>query len=203
MPLIENKLVQVEIVVTAEDTSTQTYKLNIMRKPMGVDATLKSLTMTDPEGNVLFNGIQQNVFEYTVEIPFKVQRAEIAYELTDPNAQRDKTEFTPALEKNGIFTEAVWLNIIEGCKAYDAAHPDEPATTRKMDFHIKTLAEDGVSSTEYTIHIHRADPSEVNTLQSLEVLDGKNDDAVIEYKPAFHKDMVLYTPNRGTNFIHF
>lgn len=189
VPLIENKLVQVEIVVTAEDTSTQTYKLNIMRKPMGVDATLKSLTMTDPEGNVLFNGIQQNVFEYTVEIPFKVQRAEIAYELTDPNAQRDKTEFTPALEKNGIFTEAVWLNIIEGCKAYDAAHPDEPATTRKMDFHIKTLAEDGVSSTEYTIHIHRADPSEVNTLQSLEVLDGKNDDAVIEYKPAFHKDM--------------
>lgn len=198
VPLIENKLVQVEIIVTAEDTSTQMYKLNILRKPMGVDATLKSLTMTDTEGNVLFDGIQQNVFEYTVEIPFKVQRAEIAYELNDPNAPR-KTKFVPALEKNGIFTEAVWLNIINGCKEYDAAHPDEPATTRRMDLQITTYAEDckfdlkgeylSGSTTQYTIHIRRADPSEVNTLQTLEVLDDKNDDAVIEYTPTFHKDM--------------
>lgn len=192
VPLIENKLVTVEIVVTAEDTTTQSYKLNILRKPKGVDATLKSLTLTDPDGNVLFEGLQKNVFEYTVEIPFKVQRAKIDYEMNDPAATHSP-EFNPELFQPTFLSEKVWLDILKGCEEFS------PTTRRTMDLQITTYAEDcefdsegkylSGSTSQYTIHIRRADPSEVNTLQSLEVLDAKNEDAVLEYKPAFHKDM--------------
>ncbi|MBR5486073.1 MAG: cadherin-like beta sandwich domain-containing protein [Oscillospiraceae bacterium] len=179
--LRENEVVTILARVTAEDMSQQIYRLNVMRKPKGTDATLKSLKISDPDGKVLFDGIKPNKFIYDVTIPFKVQKTKVEFVLNDPAAPVDKVKFTPALEKIGMLNKAEWLDILSGCQDSEGQ--------RTMKLQVDTVAEDGISKATYVINITRDEPSTVNTLKELKVLDATNGDKAINYTPKFHKDM--------------
>ncbi len=181
IPLIENQTVKVQLVVTAEDTSTQIYNLSIMRKPKSTDATLKSLSLTGSDGKVYFNGIKQNVFEYDVALPFKVQKVKVAYETNDSMAA---VSFDPELEQETVFSEKVWLNILKGCANSEGS--------RSMDWQVNLKAEEETSTSKYVLHITRTEPSNVNTLKELKVLDAsEGKDTALTLTPAFKAGMEM------------
>lgn len=185
-----NKQIKIELMVTAEDTTTKTYLFNVMREPKGTDSTLKSLTLTDPDGNVLFDGLVPNQFEYTVEIPFNIPRVKVGYEHNDPNAPKiDPQEgFDPDLIKIGMFDEYEWLDLLAGYKAQD------PDSQRRMTFMVTSRAQDDDKRNDstYIIHIQRAEPSTVNTLADLQVIDGSStEDVPLTIKPAFAPGMEM------------
>lgn len=178
IPLAENVPVKVEVTVTAENLITKTYTLNIMRMPPSADSTLKSLTLYDESGQELFNGIKKNVFEYDVEIPFKVQKARVAYV---PNHEKATAEFSPELVDNGLFTSKEWLDV--------ATETKTDPSGRKMTFIVTMTPENKNESDQsiYTLNITRTPPSDVNTLSELTVMDSNN--KTLPYTPAFHSDM--------------
>ncbi len=193
IPLVENAMVRIELWVTAEDTTTQTYTFDILRKPKGSDPSLKSLKMTDvnkdSEKPIVFDNIQPNVFEYDISVPFRTKQVKLEWELNDPNAPELDPEksFSPSLiSDGGAFSEKNILDIVAGCKAQD------PTSQRRMTFMMETVAENGTTKQTYVFHIFREDPSEVNTLDGLTILEDKKngeEDAIITYTPTFHKDM--------------
>lgn len=178
IPLAENVPVKVEVTVTAENLITKTYTLNIMRMPPSADSTLKSLTLYDESGKELFNGIKKNVFEYDVEIPFKVQKTRVAYV---PNHEKATAEFLPALVDNGLFTKTEWLDIATETKKSDSGR--EMTLTVTMTPENKNESDKSI----YTLNITRTPPSDVNTLSELTVMDSNN--KTLPYTPAFHANM--------------
>ena len=178
IPLAENVPVKVEVTVTAENLVKKTYTINIMRMPPSADSTLKSLTLYDENGTEVFNGIQKNVFVYDVEIPFKVQKARVAYE---PNHEKATAEFSPELVENGLFSKKEWLDI--------ANETANSPSRREMTLTVTMTPENHNESDEsiYTFHITRTPPSDVNTLSELTVMD--KDNKTLPYTPAFHEQM--------------
>lgn len=178
IPLEENVPIKVDVTVKAENLVTKTYTLNIMRMPPSADSTLKSLTLYDEKGTEVFNGIKPNVFKYDVEIPFKVQKARVAYV---PNHEKATAEFAPELVENGLFTKKEWLAVAEEAKKSQSG--------REMTLTV-TMAPENKNPNDqsiYTFNIIRTPPSDVNTLAELTVMDNKN--TVIPYTPAFHPEM--------------
>ena len=213
IPLTVNTPVLVEFITAAEDLSIQRYQVEVTRRAVGTDATLKSLKLTDEAGNVLFDSLQDNTFEYyidrQIEIPFKVQWIKVEYEMNDPNATHDP-KFTNDIDTDNILvnneklprSEKVWINVLDQVKRYDAklAEDTEGRDTgdrRTFNMAVETYAEDydevnKVAKTKlnYLFHFHRTDPSEVNTLSQLTILDGtNNNDTPLTYTPTFRKNM--------------
>lgn len=203
IPLTENEVVQITVVVIAEDESKGAYNVGIMRKPVGTDARLKSLKMSDDNGNVLFDGIVDNKFEYNdIEIPFKVQWIKVEYEMNDPAVTKDpKFESELVENKKQPRSEKVWIDVLTEAKKYDdneVAEGRPDADRRRLKLDVTTYAEDydkDKEENEYTtlnyyFRFHRSDPSEVNTLTNLTILDATNNaDTNITYTPEFRKNM--------------
>ena len=210
IPLVENEVVQITVVVIAEDESKGAYNVGIMRRPVGTDASLKSLKLTDDSGNVLFDGIVDNQFEYgDIEIPYKVQWIKVEYEMNDPMVTEGPYVYSvpgrPS-ENNpeDILTtndklprsEKVWIDVVKEAEHYD--DNVEKSEKRRFRIRIKTYAEDydeKKNESEYTtlnyyFNFHRSDPSEVNTLSTLTIIDATNDtESNVTYTPTFHKNM--------------
>lgn len=210
IPLVENEVVQITTVVIAEDESKGAYNVGIMRKPVGTDARLKSFKLTDDSGNVLFDGIVDNQFEYPeIEIPFKVQWIKVEYEMNDPMVTEgpyvysiperpDATNPEDILVTNDKLprSEKVWINVLKEAEHYDKTV--EESEKRRFKIRVKTYAEDydeKKDESEYTtlnyyFNFHRSDPSEVNTLSNLTIIDVTNDtESNVTYTPTFHKNM--------------
>lgn len=176
--LTENVPVTVEITVIAENLIDKTYTIHIMRMPPSADSTLKSLTLYDENDKEIFSGIQKNVFEYDVEVPFKVQKARVDYV---PNHEKATAIFAPELVENGLFSKKEWLDI--------ATETAKSESGREMTLTVTMMPENNNENDKsiYTFHITRTPPSDVNTLSELSIMDKNQEN--LPYTPAFHENM--------------
>ncbi len=161
----EDNIYIFELIVTAEDTSTTTYRIYVERLDKSDDTSLKSLSIKDDKGvsypyyqlanpqNKNFDG---RVHEYGIELPYNVKRVVVdaqknhtkAVVVIDPEPQPTINPFDPNRYVN--FEEQVLV---------------PPPIT------ITITAEDGSVGQGYVLRVRRLPPSNDATLESLVVKD--------------------------------
>ncbi len=184
-----NSLVKLKVLVKCEDpreTYWSTYELDVIRDLPSDDATLKSLGIYFEDDSEMANNLISNFdpaeTEYSIEVPYSTNRLRIRAEKNHKRAKGPT--ITPELVGNNQYDKDLqWL---DGLKTRFTE-----ATDGIVDVTFEMLAEDGVTTRTYTVHMRRLDPNNDPTLSGL--LVGNADEENVPYEPGFKADTLTYT----------
>ncbi len=184
-----NRVFTLEVLVPCQDPRPafwRTYTLEIVRDLPSSDATLKSLGIyyeDDSEmANNLLSQFDPEVLEYQIEVPYSTNRLRVRAEKNHARA-KGPTIVPELVGSNQYDQDKQWLNDLKAkfTEAQDGI----------LDLTFDLLAEDGVTSRTYIVHMRRLDPNTDATLGGL--LVGNADEENISYEPGFKADTLTYT----------
>jgi hypothetical protein len=153
------------VVVTAEDErTTRTYTLNVRRAEPDRDSSLASLTVS--EGTVLIPDFSPDITSYQISVPY----------------QPEALSFTPTTNSPVATATVQGQAVCSGCESQPIQLGDELVTSAD----IVVTAQDGTTTTTYTVTIRRAEPDRDSTLAAIGVSEGAS------VSPKFSKNITEY-----------
>jgi hypothetical protein len=165
VPLRAGEVNAIAIVVTAEDgVSTRTYTLNVKRAEPDRDSGLAGLTVSGD--TVLTPAFSPDVTGYRISIPY----------------QPEALTFTPTTRSDFATVTVQGQAVASGTESQAIALGDELVTSAD----VVVTAQDGTTTTTYTVTIQRAEPDRDSTLAAIDVNEGAS------VAPKFTKSITAY-----------
>ena len=165
VPLRPGEVNAIAIVVTAEDgVSTRTYTLNVKRADPDRDSGLADLTVSGD--TVLTPSFSPDVTGYRISIPY----------------QPEALTFTPITRSDVATVTVQGQVVVSGTESQPIELGEELVTSAD----VLVTAQDGTTTTAYTVTIQRAEPDRDSTLAAIGVNEGAS------VAPKFTKSITAY-----------
>ena len=178
---------EIEILVTAADSTTKTYTVTVTRERAKSDnAMLNDLRlMYGDEEAQLTPGFASDVYTYRTTVAHGVSSVLVKYELSDTNAEGVEMRIGGAKDNNGVVANEGVVTLQAGVV------PSVDLLVGVNTLTVEVTAENGTDTHEYEVTITRSEASNVATLESLSLDPGelmRQGGAVGGFAP----DVVLY-----------
>jgi hypothetical protein len=165
VPLRAGEVNAIGIVVTAEDgATTRTYTLNVERGEPDRDSSLADLTVGGDR--VLTPSFSPDVTGYRISVPY----------------QPEALTFTPTTSSDVATVTVQGKPVASGTESQPIELGDELVTSAD----VVVTAQDGTTTTTYTVTIQRAEPDRDSTLAAIDLNEGAS---II---PSFTKSITAY-----------
>jgi hypothetical protein len=165
VPLRAGEVNAIGIVVTAEDgVTTRTYTLNVKRAEPDRDSSLAGLTVGGD--TVLTPSFSPDVTGYRISVPY----------------QPEALTFTPTTKSPVATVTVQGKAVASGMES----QPIELGTELVTSADIVVTAQDGTTTTTYTVTIQRAEPERDSSLAAIGVSEGAS------VAPKFTKNITAY-----------